>query len=417
VSRCGAAARRAATVLGTVLVLGSIPAATWAQDTGGAGFVGYAASATGTAVTAFPSVPALLPVDVPVEATLSLATATLSSGGQGFGRASTFFPGTLLAGLRPLIETAAGARLPIPDYPIVVEAREFEEAKRSDIPGVTMTADVDPNRAVAVADVGALGLQAIMGVRSIHTESRTVVEGSRITATSTSTLNGIDIAGVLTIGALVSESSVTSDGTTSECSGRLEITGAAVAGTPVAIDDEGLHVEGQGALPGLGLGRLVETTLRGAGLEARALGGDDACEGPFGSRTTAGLFVSLPLGAIGSIPAGGGLRLVLGSTAASAGGSSLPAEEPLPPDTPPVLGDVVTRLPGPLTGGGALPPAALAPRTSSDSGGLELPVETVAYDFDGVPVGLLVGLALLAVVASGRIRRYMDHIIGMVSGP
>ena len=408
--------RRAATVVGSVLVLGSIPAATSAQDAG-AEFVGYSASASGTAVTAFPSVPALLPVDVPFEATISLATATLSSGGQGFGRASTFFPGTLLAGLRPLFETAAGARLPLPDYPVVVEAREFEEAKRAEVPGVTMTADVDPNRAVAVADAGALGVQAVVGIRSMRTESRTVVEGTTITATSTTTLEGIEIADVLRIGSLVSEATVRSDGTASECSGRLEISGATVAGTPVVIDEEGLHVEGEGALPALGLGAVVERALRGAGLEARALGGDDACDGPFGSRTTAGLLVGLPLGAIGSIPAGGGLRLVLGSTAASAGGSSLPPDEPLPVDPAPVLGDVVTRLPGPSTGGAALPPVAVPPRTPTGGGPVEVPVEAVAYDFEGVPVGLLVGLALLAVVASSRLRRYMDRIIGLVGAP
>ena len=79
--------------------------------------------------------PRCCPVDVPLEATLALATATLSSGGQGFGRASTFFPGTLTTGVRPLIETAAGTRLPLPDYPIVVEAREFDEAKHTEVPG------------------------------------------------------------------------------------------------------------------------------------------------------------------------------------------------------------------------------------------------------------------------------------------
>jgi hypothetical protein len=417
VSGAGRWARRAATVVGTVLVLGSIPAATSAQDAGGGSFVGYSASASGTAFTAFPRLPALLPAEVPIEATVGLATATLSSGGTGFGRASTFFPGNLVAGLRPLLETGVGARFPIPDYPVVVEAREFEEAKRSEIPGLTMTADVDPNRAVALADIGGLGVQAIVGVRSMRTESRSVVEGTTITATSTSTLEGIDVAGVLTIGSLVSESSVTSDGATSTCSGRLEISGAAVAGTPVVIDDQGVRVDGQGAVPALGLGGLVERALRGAGLEARALGGDDACTGSFGSRTTAGLLVGLPLGAIGPVPAGGGLRVVLGSTAASAGGSSLPPEEPVSVDVPPVLGDVVTRLPGPLGGGAALPPAAGPAPTATGGGSTGLPVETVAYDFDGVPVGLLVGLALLAVVASSRVRRYMDRIIGLVGAP
>src|SRR5690606_7779614 len=119
-------------------VLASLPAApSQAQDVADE-LVGYDAVATGTALTAFPTVPALLPVDAPVEATFSLATATLSSGGQGFGRASTFFPGTPIVGIRPLVEVASGQRLPIPDYPIVVESREFEPAKHNEQPGVTM---------------------------------------------------------------------------------------------------------------------------------------------------------------------------------------------------------------------------------------------------------------------------------------
>ncbi len=94
----------------------------------------------------------------PLEATISLATATLSSGGQGFGRASTFFPGTLTAGLRPLHRDRHRPRLPLPDYPIVVESREFEPAKHNDQPGITMSTDVDPDRAIAIADTGGIGV-------------------------------------------------------------------------------------------------------------------------------------------------------------------------------------------------------------------------------------------------------------------
>ena len=408
--------RRSAVVAGTVLSLGSIPAASTSAQTAGEAFVGYSATASGTSLSAFPTIPALLPVDVPLEATVGLATATISSGGQGFARASTFFPGTLTAGLRPLIEQAAGVRLPLPDYPVVVEAREFEEAKRSEVPGVTMTADVDPGRAVATADAGALGLQAVLGVRSMRTESRTVLDGSTITATSTSTLEGIDLVGALTIGSLVSESSVSSDGTTSTCRGRVTITGASVGGTPVEIDDAGVRVQGGDVVPGLGLGSLVERTLSGLGLRVQALGGLDACEGSFGSRTTSGLLVRLPLPAMGSIPAGGGVTVVLGSTSASAGGSALPPEEPPPVDAPPTLGDVVTRAPGPLTGGAVLPPVSVPTAGGSDAAST-FPTEAVAYDFDGLPLSLVAGLALLVVVASGRVRRYMDHLIAMVGPP
>lgn len=411
--------RRAAVALGTALTLGSVPASPTAAQTGGGPFVGYEASASGTALSAFPTVPALLPVDVPLEATIGLATATISSGGQGFGRASTFFPGSLAAGLRPLIEQAAGVRLPLPDYPIVVEAREFEEAKRSEVPGVTMTADVDPERSVAVADTGAVGLQALLGVRAMRTESRTVVEGGTITARSTTHVEGLDLAGVLSIGTLVSESSVSSDGVTSTCAGRVTIGDAVVAGTPVTIDDDGVHVQGSPVLPGLGLGALVERLLSGAGLEVRALGGDDACDGSFGSRTSAGLFVRLPLPAFGPIPAGGGVTLVVGSTSASAGASVLPDEEPAA-DGPAGLADVVTRLPGPSGGGAALPPVAAPPTARPVVTGGETalpPLERAAYDFDGIPLSLVVGLGLLVVAAAGRLRRYMDRVLALVGPP
>jgi len=405
--------RRVPTVLGVALVLGSVPAASSAQDAD-AGFVGYQAAASGTALTAFPTVPALLPVAVPIEATLSLATSTLSSGGQGFGRASTFFPGTLAAGVRPLIETAAGVRLPLPDYPLVVEAREFEEAKRTEVPGVTMTTDVDPNRAVSIADVGAVGVAQVFGVRSLHTESRVVLEGSKITSTSTTTIHGLDITGVLSIGTIVSTAQVSSDGTTSTCSGGVTVSGASVAGTPVTIDDDGIHVQG-GAGGALGLGRAVTQALTGAGLDAKVLGGDDGCTTAVGSRTTAGLLVGFPLPEFGSIPAGGGFHLVVGSTSATAGGSVVAAEDTGSTDIPPVFGDVVTHLPGPFAGDGGLP--SLAPPTSNGGGSSLVPSDRTAYSYDGVPYGLLVGLLLLALAATGRVRRYMDHIIGLIGAP
>jgi hypothetical protein len=404
--------RRGATVVGAVLVLGSIPAATSAQSV--EGFVGYNAAATGTALTAFPSVPALLPAEVPIEGTISLATATLSSGGTGFGRASTFFPGTFATGARQLIETASGTRLPLPDYPIVVEAREFEEAKRSEIPGVTMTADVDPARAVAVADTGAIGVPAVVGVRSMRTESRVELESDSLTSISTTTVSGIDVAGVLSIGALVSTAKVVSDGETSTCSGGVTLSGVTVAGSPATLDDEGLHANGQAVLPGLGVGQLAEQVLAGSGVQARVLGGDSACETAAGSRTTAGVLIRFPLPELGSIPAGGGINLVVGSTSATAGASSVPSDDVPLPDSPPVFGDVVTRLPGPFSGGGPLAP--VTPGSPGVDGTAFPTEEAAAYAFDGVPGSLLIGGLLLALVAAAHLRRYLRRIIALI-GP
>jgi hypothetical protein len=405
--------RRATTVAGAVLVLGSIPAATSAQSV--EGFVGYQAAASGTAVTAFPSVPALLPVDVPVEGTISLATATLSSGGQGFGRASTFFPGTFVTGARALIETATGTRLPIPDYPIVVEAREFEEAKHGDVPGITMFTDVDPARAVAVADTGAIGVPAVVGIRAMRTESKVELTSDAITSTSTTSVEGIDVAGVVSIGSLVSTAKVVSDGETSTCSGGVTLSGVTVAGSPATLDDDGLHASGQSVLPGLGLGQLASQVLAGTGVQATVLGGNSACDTASGSRTTAGVLIRFPLPELGSIPAGGGINLVVGSTSATAGASTVPADDAPLPDQVPVLGDVVTRLPGPFSGGGALAP--VTPGGPDADGGTAFPTEPVSYAFDGVPGSLLVGALLLAVVAATHLRRYLRRVIALIGPP
>lgn len=404
--------RRATAVLGGVLVLSGIPSSGSAQDAATTSLIGYQAAASGTAFTAFPRLPALLPVEAPVEATIALATATLSSGGQGFGRASTFYPGSLTAGLRPLLETGSGNRLPIPDYPVVVEAREFEEAKHAEYPGLTMTTDVDPARSVAVADVGALDVPALVTVRSMRTESRAVLGSDDITATSTTTLDGISIAGMVTIGSLVSTASVRSDGTTATCRGSVSAQDVMVAGSRATIDDEGLHVDGEQAAPGPGLGPVAAEALAAAGIEVRLLGGASSCTGSLGNRTSSGLLVNIPTPAVGSVSPGG-LQGVLGSTSATAGGSTLEADPPpVGSDAVAGFGDVID-VPGPFAGGGVLAPV-IAPSTPVGPTGI--PFEPVAYDFDGLPLTLLCGLVLLALVGARRLRRYLEHIIGL-AGP
>lgn len=415
--RTGISGRLAA--LGGLLLLSAIPAASSAQAADDS-FVGYQAQATGTAFSAFPELPALLPVEVPFEATVSLATATLSSGGEGFGRASTFFPGSLTTGIRPLIEIGAGVRLPLPDYPLVVESHEYDGARHADVPGITMSSDVDPDRAVAVAAAGAIVVPAAVGVRSIHTESRSELLPGRITATSTTTLKGIEVAGTLTIDSVVSVASVTSDGVTSRCSGGVTISGAKVDGTPATIDDDGIHLDQQAPVGGVGAGPALDQVLTASGLRARTLGGVDGCTEAFGSRTTSGILVTIPLPEAAVIPAAGGLNVVLGSTAAAAGASTIVAnavDAGAGSDLTPTFGDVVTRLPGPFTGGGTLQPLGPAATAGDGPVATGFPTDQAAYVYDGVPAGLVIGLILLAVAGSVRVRRYMLRIIGLIGSP
>jgi hypothetical protein len=403
---------------GLALVLSSLPAAASVAEEN-AELVGYDAAANGMAFTVRPSIPALLPVEAPFEATVSLATATLSSGGQGFGRASTFFPGTPIVGIRPLIEIASGTRLPLPDYPIVVESREFEDAKHNEQPGFTMSSDVDPERAVAIADAGGMAIPGALSVHSSRTVSTSLLEGSEVSATSTSTLDGIDIGGVVTIESIVSTASVVTDAVSATCGGDVVLNGVSVNGQAATVDADGLHLQGESVLPAGPLADATQPDLGATGITVRLLGGVDTCEGPTGSRSTSGVLVSVPLPAAGSIPPGGHLDVILASTSASAGGSTLPSFEPAPFEPAPQLGNVVSRLPGPPTGGAALqpvvlPPSPTPPARSTSPASAITSAEPVSYSFAGVPAPMLVGLSLLALPAGRRIRRYMGHVLAVL---
>jgi len=407
--------RRALTALGVVLVLATVPGAPTSRAQDAAELVGYDALATGKAFTAFPSVPALLPVDAPAEGTMALATATLSSGGQGFGRASTFFPGTPIAGIRPLIEIASGQRLPIPDYPVVVESREFEPAKHNEQPGITMSSDVDPDRAVVVADAGGTAVPGAFGVHSSRTVSSSLLKATTLSATSTSTIEGLDLAGVVAIDSVVSTAAVTSDAVTAVCSGSVEVSGVTVAGQSATIDGEGIHLDDQPLVPGIGAGPLAEEALRASGVTVRVLGGTDACTGAAGTRSTGGLLISVPLPEAGSVPAGGRLDVVLASTAATVSASTLPAFTEPTFEPPPVIGDVLPRLPGPLSGGSTLDPVdAVAPPADGSAAPGFLPTDEVArYAFAGVPVPMALGLLLLAIPGARRLRSYMVRALAV----
>jgi hypothetical protein len=244
-----------------------------------------------------------------------------------------------------------------------------------------------------------------------------VVEGTSLTATSSSTIDRLDLGGVVAIESVTSTATVTSDAAQAACSGSVVLSGVTVAGRPATIDADGIHVDDEPAVPGLGVGPTAEGALKASGVTVRVLGGTDACEGAGGTRTTGGLLISVPLPAAGSIPEGGHVDVVLASTSATVGASTLPpfAEPVFAP--PPEIGDVVTRLPGPTDGASLEPvaPPSSAP-TPTDGPAVFTPTDEVArYSFAGVPGPLVLGLVLLTFPAARRIRLYMVRALALAA--
>lgn len=415
----GGAARRAFTAAGALLVLGSVPA----TPSAGAPpiFGGYEGTATGAGFSIAPRIPALLPVDTPIEGTASLALATLSTGDQGFGRASTFFPGTLAAGIRPLIEIGAGERLPIPDYPIVVESREFDDAHQSQLPGVTMRSDVDPDRATVLTDTGGFVIPGVADIGIVRTRSEVRIDSGRITAAVETMVDGIDLpGGGVHIDSVVSVAEAGSDAATGTCAGSVVVAGASVNGTAIVVDDAGVHVADT-SLPAADAAAIADS-LAAAGIELRTLGGAQSCDGPQASRSTSGLLVSLPLPSVGAVPAGR-LDVIVASASADVSASPPFDLRPVaPPSRLPTVGQVLPRAPGPATGGVALPPARPAPSLDAPSPGIGAPPTATAtgfapaaYRFDGVPTPLVLGGLLATVPAARRLRRYVERLMTLVT--
>jgi hypothetical protein len=405
---------RRLTIVGALLVVATLPASPSqaADDELG----GYSVSASGFALSIAPTLPSVLPADVPVEGTLSLAAADLSSGGRGFGRASTVFPGTLTTGLRPLL-LQAGVDVPIPDYPLVIEQREFEDAKHSDVPGLTMATDVKPNKATVTAGTGGFSVPAIIDVGSVRTVSKSEIAGTTVTASSDTVIEGLDVlAGALHISSIESVATATSDASAGGCGGSLTVSGVTIGGQAAIVDEKGLHLAGQPLIPGIDLNPTIAGLLATTGIEIRVLPSIEDCDSPDASRSTGGLLIAVPLPAAGPLPPGGKVSIVLASTAASASATPpFTLDTSVPPDTSgsgavPSFGSTPTDgfVPGSnATPTGSPPPAAIGPATPAADG----PAFETA--FGGVPVALAAGLLFLAVPLSRRIRRYLDRVMAL----
>jgi hypothetical protein len=129
-------------------------------------------------------------------------------------------------------------------------------AKQLTVPGVpapsgfgagTAHAHADPTPlATANGDVEKINLAAVV-IGSASGESTASQAKGVVTATTTSVLHDINIAGVLHIGAETVTGTVTSSGPQNEkATGGVTYTGVTVAGVPATIDDTGLHIGGNG---------------------------------------------------------------------------------------------------------------------------------------------------------------------------
>lgn len=427
--------RRRLALVALFLILSGVPAAPRALAVGEQ-FEGYQTNAIGSAYTVFPVLPTLIPYDASVEATVSLTQATLSTGGSGFGKASTFWPG-VFAGIGPLMKLACPECPPLPDYPIVVESREFEDPKESNEGGVVMRTDASAERSVAEAIASDMGVKGVYAVGSARTISSSVLEASTLTATSRATISGITFAaGAISIDSVETLASAATDTKNATCAGEAKVSGLVIGGQKAIVDKDGVRAakNEDPVIPGADPNTVIAATLKASGVTMRVVDGVEKCDSPTDvNRSSGGLLVQMPIPSPGAgIPPGSTMNVIFGSTfAAVAATAATGAEEPefVPGDLggaapgTPILEEAVPRVPGPATGGGftdpvdtsagEAPPAATggdetAGVFAADDVGAESP-----YEFGGVPAPLVVGLLLAGVLGVRRICRFMERLFAI----
>jgi hypothetical protein len=378
-----------------------------------------------------------------VEAEVPWSSSTMQSGGVGRAITSVFWPGDtgghggdtlyLLAGqcvpgnpngLLPVqppcvaqVPTLPGSTYDQLNDPYKAEAKtgSGQPTVTNGGQGVAMTATATGTQVSAATIVAGSALPALGDVFGATAAStRVLMTGPhRAAIDAVSTVHDLSLAGgLVTIATLKSVAHAVTDGTVASGTASTTVTGMTVAGTPVTIDDTGVHAAGQGsALPNLD---AINQLLAPTGMQmflARP------------TRTVSGASVTLDAGNLiimlgnAQYKAQGndtGRLLVLGGASIAAGSSlgfpylPIPAGAvPAPPAAP-----VGTSLPA---AGAAAPPTASAPAPQ-----LAAPTQTGQSPVlaavstplpGGIPAGWVVLVALGTAVLGAGLRRLPDTVL------
>ncbi len=411
-----------------VLLVSAVPSAARAAGDP-ADFGGYDVVASGAAFSAFPEASGQV-VESPAEATSSLSMATLSTGDQAFARASLLFPGDAVVSLEALLKFF-GPAPDLPPYPVLAEAREFDDPQDASAPGATMHAEADRRRASATSE-SRFGSPDALAVGSARSISSSVMDGGILTATATTTVSDISLGGgVVEIAQVRTTSKSTTDGVAGTCSGGAEVSGVTIAGQEAIVDRDGVRASGEAIVPGVDADAQVREALAAAGITMVVIGGTPECgAGPGATHSASGLAVSMPAPDLGAVRAT--MHMVFGQASTSVVATSASTFEPgdfVPAgggsadlDGAAGLDGSLVRVPGPASGGAPEPVRAPAGRSPVDAA--EGSAETfgpvlaagagdLAPTYGGIPLTVVLGLFLAGVPGVRVLRRYTERLLAI----
>ena len=202
--------------------------------------------------------------------------ARLQPGPIGYALGTVAWPGTLAAN-GGSTAGLVGLTLPQPlaanaNEPVRAEARTGSgppTVTNDSYPGIHMTATATDQEVSGYAVVNGTSGPApssSSGQTSSSSQAQ-LVGATSVTATALSTVKDLDLAGVVKITSVVSQVTITSDGTTPKATGSTVVSGATIAGQPVSIDQSGVHVVTASAPLNAVASQIVNSAIASAGMK------------------------------------------------------------------------------------------------------------------------------------------------------
>ena len=288
-----------------------------------------AAQASAAGIRATVSAPGYLLVDTPVDAGGPLTQSVFESGGERTGFASSPYPGDLVLSLPGLLQGFGLPAVPF-GYPLIASASDPsspESVVQDPTDSYLLKALASPSASSASAEVTPGALPGGPGVRT--SASTSVDEAGTVTATASTSIDGLVIGGVIDLGVVRSRTlAILAPGAAEPSISRsLEVVGASVAGVAVTIGEDGVKVA-DSTLPAPVLEPiedLVNNAVRALEIDVRIVKGGDLEGGAFGNTLEIRSERTLPLPG----DPRGTISVVFGSTTASilSGAESDPVAE------------------------------------------------------------------------------------------
>ena len=447
---------------GAACLLGlSVGPAAVAQTTGG--LAGYNLGTTAAAIEFDLNSPGLLPVGDATTGNifsvdLPFARTTVSSGPSIDALGSPLYPGDAAAHLGTAIATFGGPETP--NEPVLSEAQypptpNNKADETFSTPAVqngafsmgaasseSHTSALGANVKATVGEI-AVGPAIASAANLVHILSSKVTNqiqlgDSSVSSTATSVVTGIDIAGAIQIASVTGSAGGTSDGNNGTPNAGLNIGPVTVAGQPAYIDQDGIHLAGQGGGGALiSAANVVLQNLAAQGISVHTISPTETTNGAQTSNNSGAVVISLtgttpnvpgiaPL-APGLPPVPGQpsvpyiINLLLGSATASANASLLPTfpTEPTPSDfgsLPSSSGTPLSNGTSAVSSGNGGVALAGVPAPSSETTHTLTPTgpgasaagakAVLARVGKSVPVGLAVLVFILAIMSSGGLLGY-----------